>query len=338
MKRIIPVIFILLLTFGIASAAYGAEYKDVKSTNWAYESIQVMADKDVIKGYPDGSFKPNNRVTYAEFIKMVVVAATREELALAPAPKHWSQNYYDKAIALGFFNQHQIKDYQLGLEIPRGDMALIISAILGDIKIENYSDLQKEIKDVTHTTKHEYDITKTYYAGVLTGYTDKTFKPEQTLSRAESASVIHRIVDESKRMSVGAKAEDQPKVTYKTSGLLDMEKLTPDKIRASSAKFTEEYELYTDASEFGMKIFREYDGESGSFDHTLFGFIYLVKDGEIVEYCNTTPKYDSEGNYLNYQRSITHYDIRQTDYILCVPSDAKTDDRNIIAVVNPFKK
>ena len=211
MKKIISLILVFSLMIGLGSVVYGADFKDVKNTNWAYESVKAMSGKNIIKGYPDGSFKPSNTVTYAEFIKMVVVAATGEELELAPAPNHWSQNYYDKAIELGYFNEHQIKTYQLGLEIPRGDMALIISSILGDIKIENYSDLQKEIKDVTPVTKHEYDITKTYYAGVLTGYTDKTFKPEQTLSRAESASVIHRLVDESKRVPIGTKEEVKTK-------------------------------------------------------------------------------------------------------------------------------
>lgn len=340
MRRIIPAVLMLALAFGSISVAYGAEYNDVKSTNWAYESVKAMSEKQVIKGYPDGSFKPGNTVTYAEFIKMVVVAATGEELGIASKPKHWAQKYYDKAVALEYFNEHQIKSHQLGLEIPRGDMALIISSILGDIKIESYSEIQQRIGDVTHATKHEYDITKTYYVGVLTGYTDKTFKPEQTLSRAESASVIHRLVDESKRVAIGEKEEQAPKVTYKTSELLDMKKLTPDKTKALSVKFTEEYELYTDAGVWDMKMFKGWNGSSCSFDHTLVGHIYLIKDGKIVDYSNTGPRYDSEGNYLYYQRSIAHYDVKDVDYIISVPSEKHNQDTGelIKVVVNPFKK
>ena len=36
--------------------------------------------ENIIVGYPDGTFKPNNQVTYGEFIKMAVVGLTGEVL------------------------------------------------------------------------------------------------------------------------------------------------------------------------------------------------------------------------------------------------------------------
>jgi hypothetical protein len=124
---------------------------------------------------------------------------------------------------------------------------------------------------------------------------------------------------------------------FPTSGLLDMSKLTPDKTIAVSVHFTDTYELYTDASVWGMKMYRAWDGSLGAFDHRLRGHMYLVKDGEILEYCDTTPKYDSNGDYLGYQRTAFHCDISKADYILAVPTAAETDDRIIKAVINPFE-
>jgi hypothetical protein len=49
--------------------------------------------------------------------------------------------------------------------------------------------------------------------------------------------------------------------------------------------------------------------------------------------------FDAEGNYLYFQRSRAEYDISIADYIICVPSDAKSEvNDHIKAVVNPFKK
>jgi hypothetical protein len=148
--------------------------------------------------------------------------------------------------------------------------------------------------------------------------------------------VIYRLVDESKRVLPG---KGETVKTYPTSGLLDMSKLTPDKIGTKSANFTDKYELYTDASVWGIRMFRSFDGEDGSFNNTLGGFIYLVKDGEIVDRCQTGPMYDDEGiNYLGYQRSIFKYDITKVDYIMAVPTNANDDaDLLIKVVVNPFK-
>ncbi|MGI6747012.1 MAG: S-layer homology domain-containing protein [Anaerovoracaceae bacterium] len=39
-------------------------------------NVNKMVEKNIIVGYPDGTFKPNNQVTYGEFIKMAVVGLT----------------------------------------------------------------------------------------------------------------------------------------------------------------------------------------------------------------------------------------------------------------------
>jgi len=339
MRKIIALAILCMIIMAGAATVYGTEYTDVKSNHWAYEAVEAMSDQSIIKGYPNGSFLPSNTITYGEFIKMALIAGTGEDAGNAKSG-HWASNYYDKALELNYFTVNDIPKALLGGPIPRGDMARIISSVLGDMEIKNYNELQQGIEDVTYQTEHEYDITKSYAAGILTGYTDNTFRPDKTLSRAESATVIHRLVDESKRELPVGEPEETTKsaITYPTSGLLDMTKLTPEKTIAVSVHFTDEYELYTDASEWDMKMYRSWDGEGCAFDHTLRGHIYLIKDREIVAYCNTTPKFDSEGNYLYYQRSIVHYDISKADYIIAVPTNEETDTRIIKAVINPFKQ
>jgi hypothetical protein len=91
----------------------------------------------------------------------------------------------------------------LGEKITRAHMALLLQLHSGDVKIDDYDEIQKGITDITYRTKYEHDITKSYASGILTGYADRTFRPDKTLSRAESAAVIHRLVDESKRILPG---------------------------------------------------------------------------------------------------------------------------------------
>ena len=90
-----------------------------------------------------------------------------------------------------------------------------------NIDIKNYDEIQKGITDVTYQTEHEYDITKAYATGILTGYTDNTFKPDETLSRAESATVIYRLVDESKRVLPGKETETTKTTAERLQGESD---------------------------------------------------------------------------------------------------------------------
>ena len=196
-----------------STAVYGGGYSDVRQGNWAYDAVAAMSDKLIVKGYPDGSFKPNNTVTYGEFIKMALVAGSGEDVGNSQLGG-WALNYYNKALERNYFTEYDIDKSQLGDKITRAHMALIISSILGDITIENYDEIQKGIEDVTYQTQYEYDITKSYASGILTGYTDNTFRPEKTLSRAEAATVIYRLVDGGKRVYPGEETDsDAAKTT-----------------------------------------------------------------------------------------------------------------------------
>ncbi|MEA4987919.1 MAG: S-layer homology domain-containing protein [Anaerovorax sp.] len=205
MKKTVSITLASIMIFA-STAIYAADqqYIDLKTTNWAYESVKEMSDKDIIKGYPDKSFRPQNMVTYSEFIKMMVIATKDKdyELTVAEKPHHWAYNYYQKALELKLFEEADIDKSMLNQPIPRKYMALIISNGLGRIDIENYSEIEKTVKDVDSTTKYDYHIIKSYATGILSGYTDQTFKPEGTLNRAESALVIYRFIEPEKRTPV----------------------------------------------------------------------------------------------------------------------------------------
>ena len=90
MKKLIATVLSTVMVSGSFAALavdYGEEYEnhpqqqtsqifsDVPSTHWAFDYIGEMAQREVISGYPDGRFLPENQVTRAEFAKIMVCAA-----------------------------------------------------------------------------------------------------------------------------------------------------------------------------------------------------------------------------------------------------------------------
>lgn len=47
------------------------KFKDVPETHWAYKAIEELAEKGIINGYEDGTFKPDETVTRAELATML---------------------------------------------------------------------------------------------------------------------------------------------------------------------------------------------------------------------------------------------------------------------------
>ena len=50
---------------------FAATFKDVPDTHWAYSYIEDMSKQGVINGYPDGTFKPRETLTYLETMQLL---------------------------------------------------------------------------------------------------------------------------------------------------------------------------------------------------------------------------------------------------------------------------
>lgn len=180
-------------------------FTDVQPAHWAASPIADLVRREIVAGYGDGSFKPNQTLTYGEFIKMMVSACTEDEVTPAAKPNHWAENYYQKGLELRLYSENDIERALLDQQIPRKYMALIVSNAMGDEqKVEDYSKIEAAVKDVDSAVKYDYHIIKAYAEGILSGYTDGTFRPDGTLNRAESAVVLQRFLEPEKRTPVTA--------------------------------------------------------------------------------------------------------------------------------------
>ncbi len=81
MKKMLKLLLALLFCAGIASPVIA--YPDVDSTHWAAKQIEELTEKGVIVGYPDGTFKPDENVSRAEFASMAIKALGQEHTTVA---------------------------------------------------------------------------------------------------------------------------------------------------------------------------------------------------------------------------------------------------------------
>ena len=70
-KKIISLILLVTVLISCTPAFAAVNLSDIDASHWAYSAISELVSKGTVNGYPDGSFKPNGIVTYAEFEKMI---------------------------------------------------------------------------------------------------------------------------------------------------------------------------------------------------------------------------------------------------------------------------
>jgi len=80
-KLLLNIIISIAMTLSVmpALASYTLEqgpesYPDLPQDHWAYEAVTFLTDKQVVVGYPDGLYRPDQKVTRGEFSTMVIKA------------------------------------------------------------------------------------------------------------------------------------------------------------------------------------------------------------------------------------------------------------------------
>ncbi|GAW93136.1 exported hypothetical protein [Calderihabitans maritimus] len=128
------------LIFSTATA-FAATFSDVSDSHPASQAISRLVGLGVLKGYPDGSFKPNNNITRAEFAKIAVLLADKGHAAKAlqaMQPKfrdvkanEWYTGYINLAASLGYVKGYPDGTYHPNDQITNAEVVTVLLRVLG---------------------------------------------------------------------------------------------------------------------------------------------------------------------------------------------------------------
>jgi uncharacterized protein YjdB len=166
-------------------------FPDVPSTSWSYEAINEASRMGIIKGYDDGSFNPNASVTRAEFASLVVRAfgiESKGSSSFSDTQDSWAAEAIEVLKALGIISGYSDGTFRPGLEITRAEMVTILSRLTSFLPPK-----ENRFSDVASNWASE-QINAFASAGIINGKGDDTFAPDANATRAESISVIVRIL------------------------------------------------------------------------------------------------------------------------------------------------
>lgn len=162
-----------------ASKPIVVDFPDVPAKHWAKSSIENAVKLGYVSGYPDGKFRPNDPVTYAEFMKMIVGALG---LDVNTTDAKWYVPYLNAATDSGIYRT-DFKDNVWNKPIPRIDMSRIaFRSAREDMKV---------VERGFDKNRFLYEATK---AGLINGYGKGEIRPDGTTTRAESIAVIDRML------------------------------------------------------------------------------------------------------------------------------------------------
>ncbi len=168
-------------------------FTDIKSSHWAYDSVIYLSEKFILNGYFDGTFKPENNITRAEFAKIIVSATgSIDPYALSSFKDinkdEWYYSYVSTAYSMGYITGYPDGSFRPNDNITRADICTIVNRVL---KAEKSSSATK-FKDDSLIPSYAKDAVYALNSkGIINGYQDGTFSPLTFATRAQTAKIIY---------------------------------------------------------------------------------------------------------------------------------------------------
>ena len=183
MKKILALVLTVVMLLGMTVCASAQQFTDLNEKHWAFENIMQLVSEGTIKGYPDGSFRPESLVTRAEFAKMFGEGKNKKTTDFKDlASNHWSYNYVMSS-GVDVDNEYfRPDDY-----MTRGEVLDALWDRCG-VKVE-----AKAPGVITRQYADEDAVTWAYTTQLIKGNDGIDLRLSDTITRAEVTALILRV-------------------------------------------------------------------------------------------------------------------------------------------------
>ncbi|MEG1132378.1 MAG: N-acetylmuramoyl-L-alanine amidase [Romboutsia sp.] len=183
--------------YGYVSGSYISIDKQGSLTDienhWAKNQILDFVSKGYVAGYEDNTFRPENSITRAEFVRILnqvfkFTEAGQENLSDIN-PSDWYYNDVCIGIKAGYINGYEDNTFRPDSPITREEASKILATVInlkgdGNLSFVDSNKISDWAKDSVDALSDN---------GMLSGYEDNTFRPNNNMTRAEAVSLLSRV-------------------------------------------------------------------------------------------------------------------------------------------------
>ena len=200
-KKVLAIVLALVMALGmILPATAASRFTDVAG-HWAESYIEKWADKGVINGYPDGSFRPDRYITRAEVAKVLALAY---EMPLDidaydftdVTDKDWYYAHVQACASYDVINGYPDGSFNPDGFISRSEAVKMVCLAAGLTEKDSGLESKPDYAQIPDWATGYWNAL--YHAGVIDGYEDGYLRPVQNITRAELVKILCKAFSEVK--------------------------------------------------------------------------------------------------------------------------------------------
>ena len=224
-------------------------FSDVRINDWYYTYVMSCVQHGAIEGTTPavngiGTFAPNQNVSLGQFLAVLtrLIAADKIDTSLSG---HWAMPNYSAAIDIGLIYSYEYSSSKADLEkqLTREEMAVLLSraAEINGEPLEILPGIENNINDLDMVSRDKVTAVKqAYSSGLLFGVNNDNFDPKGTMTRAQMATVVCRLMNYAPRGEVTIKDPNSNVDETKSEYVVTAAGETQGMLRS---KYSRKYEL-----------------------------------------------------------------------------------------------
>ena len=191
LKKLISSVIVVAMLVSVLPVLAMSDIAD----HWASNEIQRWTDFGVIRGYDDGTFRPDNHITRAEFVAIInrVLGSTQQSEAEFSDvnPNSWYAVEIAKAVASGYMRGDVGGTMRPNDNVTREEAVVMLFRAF-NVTLTQQNEL--EFADNNYISYWAVEAVSAFTnMEIITGFTDNTFRPQNNITRAETVVLIDRV-------------------------------------------------------------------------------------------------------------------------------------------------
>ena len=173
-------------------------FSDFDNTHWSFDAVEALCEKGIINGYEDGTFRPEQTISRAEFTKLII--SISDLLAEVMTEDNSAEIMFDDVSNDLWFSDYVLNAAKKGLlngdgnlfrpydNITRQDAAVIIYRLVSQHKSIGGNKVFSDRSDISEYAREA--VASLADSGLIAGVGDNKFAPLVNLTRAQSAQLL----------------------------------------------------------------------------------------------------------------------------------------------------
>ncbi|MEK3881716.1 carbohydrate binding domain-containing protein [Paenibacillus sp. PL2-23] len=194
---------VTMLPTSQAHSAQAKEQTVLEEKHWGFSAMKEWEDQGLLSGYPDGTLRPDAPVTRAQFARLLSSVfhykGSVDPVFADVFGDEWYAEDVAGAAAAGVITGYPDGTFRPASPVSRQDAAKLLAAAF-KLELPDQEKLQASLAVFTDSrdidTYAAASIARLTADGVIKGYSDGTFRPKRTVTRAEAVALLYTLSGE----------------------------------------------------------------------------------------------------------------------------------------------